>query len=106
MLEKIQRRAARWVAGCFDKHSSVPTILCSLGWPAFAQRRKISQLSLFHKIIYNSSVLSLPSYYLKTERSTLHHHPSTSFNHIPILQHINIASFHNPLKIGIVYPFH
>ena len=75
MLEKIQRRAARWVTGCFDKYSSVSTILCSLGWPTLPQHWKISRLSLFHKIIYNSSVLLLLSYYLKTERSTRHHHP-------------------------------
>ena len=30
MLEKIQRRAARWVKGCYDRYSSVTTMLASL----------------------------------------------------------------------------
>ena len=55
MLEKIQRRAARWVKGCYDRYSSVTTMLASLKWPTLAQRRKIARLKLFYKIINTRS---------------------------------------------------
>ena len=106
MLKKIQRRAARWVTGCFDKYSSVTTILCSLGWPTLAQHQKYHDWAYFIK----SYVIPVCYHYhhitwkLKDPLATTT--PSTLFNHIPILQHINTASFHNPLKIGIVYLFH
>ena len=74
MLEKIQRRIARWVSGCYDRYSSVSAIIASLKWPSLAQHRKVSRLSLFHKIMYDISVLSLPSYYQATQRFTHHHH--------------------------------
>ena len=74
MLEKIQRRAARWVKGCYDRYSSVTTMLASLKWPTLAQRRKIARLKLFYKIMYNSSTLILPPYYQYTCRNTCSHH--------------------------------
>ena len=40
MLEKIQRRAARRMTGCYDRYSSVTTMLSSLKWPTLALRRK------------------------------------------------------------------
>ena len=36
MLEKIQRRAARWIIGCYDRYSSVIMMLASLKWPTLA----------------------------------------------------------------------
>ena len=74
MLEKIQRRAARWVKGCYDRYSSVTTMLASLKWPTLAQRRKIARLKLFYKIMYDSSALILPPYYQYTCRNTRSHH--------------------------------
>ena len=47
MLEKIQKRAPRWVTGCYDRYSSVTTMLASLQWPTLAQRRKIARLHEF-----------------------------------------------------------
>ena len=63
MLEKIQRRAARWITGCYDRYSSVTTILTLLKWPTLALRRKIARLNLFY------SILVLPSYYQYNQRS-------------------------------------
>ena len=35
-LEKVQRRAARWVLSEYGRHSSVTSMLAQLGWPTVA----------------------------------------------------------------------
>ena len=73
-ISMLERRAARWVKGCYDRYSSVTTMLASLKWPTLAQRRKIARLKLLYKIMYNSSELILPPYYQYTCRNTRSHH--------------------------------
>ena len=75
MLENIQRRAAWWASGCYDRCSSVSDIIASLKWPSLAQHHKVTRLILFHNIMYDISVLSLPLYYLATQRFLRHQHP-------------------------------
>ena len=75
MLEKIQQRAARWMTGCYNRYSSVSVILSSLKWLSTAQHYEVSRLSLFHKIMHDTSLLSLPSYYQATQRFICNHHP-------------------------------
>ena len=61
-LEKIQRRAARWVMND-GRLSSVTSMLNQLSWPTLQTRRKLSRLQNLHKIFlptnitYNSSIL-------------------------------------------------
>ncbi len=52
-LEKVQRRAARFVCGDFSKRSSVTKMLSDLGWPTLADRRECNQLTYLYKIINN-----------------------------------------------------
>ena len=77
ILEKIQQRAAslRWMTRCYNRYSSVSVILSSLNWLSIAQHYEVSRLSLFHKIMHDTSVLSLPSYYQATQRFICNHHP-------------------------------
>ena len=49
-LEKIQRRAARFVLNDHKKCSSVTNMLKSLKWPSLEQRRKATRLTNLYKV--------------------------------------------------------
>ena len=49
-LERVQRRAARWVLSDYRRESSVTSLLSSLKWPTLQQRHLLSRLLLFYKI--------------------------------------------------------
>ena len=51
-IERVQRRAARWVMSDFRRTSSVTTMLNTLGWRNLAQRRADSRLVLMYKIVH------------------------------------------------------
>ena len=51
VLEKIQRRAARWVLSDYSYHSSVSSMLEQLNWLPLAKRRKQQRLNLFYQIM-------------------------------------------------------
>jgi len=51
-LEKVQRRAARFVSGDFSRYSSVTEMLQKLGWTSLADRREGNQLTYLFKIIH------------------------------------------------------
>lgn len=51
-LEAVQNRAVRFIASNYDWHTSITSIKSSLSIPSLSLRRKISQLSLFHKLYY------------------------------------------------------
>jgi len=74
-IEKVQRRAARWVMSDYNRTSSVSNMLETLNWPTLESRRKISRLQTLYKGIHNLSALSIPPYFLPTQRLTRHHHP-------------------------------
>ncbi|KAL8602911.1 hypothetical protein ACOMHN_062606 [Nucella lapillus] len=61
-LEKIQRRAARWVVNRHRQTSCVDTILDSLNWPPLQQRRKKARLETFYKL--HHGLVSIDSKYL------------------------------------------
>ena len=48
-LERVQRRAARWVVRRFRQTSSVSEMLEQLQWPSLSQRRRIARLTLMFK---------------------------------------------------------
>ena len=51
-LEKVQRRAARFVKGNYKRESSVTQMKCDLGWQSLEARRAVSRLSLMYKIAH------------------------------------------------------
>ena len=63
-LEKVQRRAARWVLNDYGRFSSVSSMLDQLKWPTLQVRRKLSRLQILHKIHYQQLSLQIPHYYL------------------------------------------
>ena len=64
-LNKIQRRAARWVSNRFRQTSSVESIILELKWPSLQDRRTKAGLETFYKyhniITINSKYAPKPS---------------------------------------------
>ena len=50
-VERVQRRAARFVKSRYSRYSSVSDMLDVLGWPPLSQRGQEARLNLFYKII-------------------------------------------------------
>ena len=122
-IEKIQRRAARWVFSDYSYYSSVTDMLTFLEWPTLQNRRRIDRLSQMYKIIHHHTpAIELPSYfYLHNIRpdkcintniiipasSTLLYHKSFSpntlreWNDLPIsiIEEVSTEKFTNNLFI-------
>ena len=50
-LEKIQRKAARWITGKYQRQASVTSMLGSLGLEPLEERRRVARLVLLYKIL-------------------------------------------------------
>ena len=50
-IERVQRRAARFVKSRYSRYSSVSDMIYVLGWTPLSQRRQEARLILFYKII-------------------------------------------------------
>ena len=50
-LEKVQRRAARWILSEYSRTTNVTSLLSVLNIPTLQQRRQLSRLTLLYKII-------------------------------------------------------
>ena len=74
-LEKVQRRAARWVLNDFSRFSSVTAMLQHLSWPSLQLRRKTSRLQTLFKIIHQDYSLSIPPHFISMSRCTRLYHP-------------------------------
>ena len=72
-IEMVQRWAARWVES--DYTSNVTSMLCDLNWSTLQCRREVSTLKTFYNVIYNTSALKIPHYFMITTYATRHQHP-------------------------------
>ena len=70
LLEKVQRRAARWIFNDYSRFSSVSAMLTELSWPSLQTRHKTSRLKILYKILNHQLAISIPSYYLPSMRAT------------------------------------
>ena len=50
-VERVQRRAARFIKSRYSRYSSVSDMLYVLGWTPLSKRRQEARLILFYKII-------------------------------------------------------
>jgi len=75
ILEKMQRRAARWVLSDYSYYSNVTAMLQQLNWLPLAKRRKQQRLNLFYQIMHGVVSLPLPDYIHFTIRLTKQQHP-------------------------------
>ena len=76
-IEKIQRRAARWVLNDYSRYSSVTSMLQLLQWPTLQERRYKSRLSLLYKVKNNLVAHQIPPYYITCHNETRLHHQSS-----------------------------
>jgi len=61
-LEKVQRKAARWVRNQYSWTASVSDFLRQLEWPPLHQRRLCARLVIMFRIKNNDIAITLPSY--------------------------------------------
>ena len=75
-IEKIQRRAARWILSDFSRYSSVSTLLAQLQWSSLEKRRSDSRLCTFYRILHDSNIpIKVPQYFMSTQYPTRNDHP-------------------------------
>ena len=73
-IEIVQRRTVRWVSSNYFTCDSVSSMLDSLGWRSFEDRRANARLILFYKIVSNLVAVPLPQYINHPVRMTRHMH--------------------------------
>ena len=69
-IERIQRRAARFVRGDYSRTSSVSSITRELGWASLQSRRTVHDLTLFYKIHSGAVIIQFPPELVSTVRRT------------------------------------
>lgn len=67
-VEMVQRRAARWTMNDWNRTTSVSSLLHQLSWQTLEQRRSVSRLCLFYKIVYGYVAVPLPDYIQPIDR--------------------------------------
>ena len=60
-IEKVQRRAARWVTSRYRQTSSVTNILSDLNWESLESRRRKARLSTMWKYVHGHLTINSPS---------------------------------------------
>ena len=70
-VEKVQRRAARWVTGRFHNMSSVSDMLSDLGWRDLNQRRVNGRLCMAYKIVHGLVAIPIGQF-IKVQRDGVH----------------------------------
>ena len=81
-IEKVQRRAARYVTNRYHNTSSVTDMLHNLNWPSLEIRRTRVRLIMFYKIIHHVVAIH-PLDTLLLPTTTI-----TRYNSSPTYQHI------------------
>ena len=80
-IEKVQRRAARWVSNDYSSYISKMDMLSNLGWRSLENRHTDTRLAMFYKIVYGLVAIPLPSYFEHPEVYTRQMH-SLSYRQI------------------------
>jgi hypothetical protein len=73
-LEKVQRRAIRFIKNSHDRTASVTSMQNELKLPTLQQRRQLSRLTIFYKAVNNEVAVELPDYLLISVRETRSYH--------------------------------
>ena len=76
-VEKVQRRAARWVSGNYERLASVSDMIATLGWRSLEQRWADAGLCPFYKIIHGLVAVTLPDYIEPNTRISRYCHSMT-----------------------------
>lgn len=76
-LERIQRRAARYVCHRYHNTSSVTDMMTQLNWPTLQERRIKTRLQMFHKIIHHQVEIPAENILIKSQAKTRSTHEHT-----------------------------
>ena len=60
-LERVQRRAARFVKNEYNQTASVTNLLQQLNWPTLQERRAQAKVVMFYKIVNNLVAVPAPT---------------------------------------------
>jgi hypothetical protein len=71
-LQKVQRRAARFIKNDYSHESSVTTMLSQLNLQPLATRRLLHRICIFHHAYYGTIAIPIPSYIISITRPTRH----------------------------------
>ena len=75
-IEKIQRRAARWIFSYYNRYSSVNNMFTQLQWSSLEKRWSDSRLCMFYRILHDPDMLiEIPHYIIPTQYPTRNDHP-------------------------------
>ena len=77
-IEKVQRRAARYIAGRFHNTSSVTSMLDPLEWNSLETRRNIAKVTMLCKITHNMVAIN-PDFYISSQTSLTRHNHSLRY---------------------------
>ena len=72
MIEKVQRRAARYVMGKYRNRSSVGDMLQQLEWKSLRTRRTDARLCMMYKIVNNKVAIDPANYFTQPIRRSRH----------------------------------
>ena len=103
IIDRIQRRAARWSLCNYDRYSSVTLMQHQLSWQNLQQRRKIARLLLLYKALYDHIALQIPPYYTLSYSNTRANHQFHSFILVPGQISICTVSIQKLSNNGIVF---
>ena len=78
-LEKVQRRAARYVMGRYRYRSSVGEMIKQLEWKSLQLRRKEARLNMMYKIVNDKVAINPDKYFNKPNRTSSRHTQPHSF---------------------------
>ena len=88
LIEKVQRRSARFVMNDYQYNSSVSNMILNLSWDTLEHRRIKSRLSLFYKILHGLAAVPVEQYIQPC--AFLQTRGSHQYKFHPIFSHKNI----------------
>ena len=89
-VERVQRRAARYVFRDYDRYSSPTAMIQQLGWRSLEQRRADIRLAFLFKCIHGLVAIDLSSDLVPQSRELRHGH---SMSFIPIIDTRNYINY-------------
>ena len=69
-VEMVQRRAARFVTGQYNRYQSVTSMVQELKWTSLQQRRQEQRLVNLYKCVNNINAPQIPPYVVRPTRTT------------------------------------
>ena len=73
-LEKVQRRAARFVTNTYSRYQSVSSLIKDLKWTSLSTRRTINRLVIMYKMINKQIAIDIPPEMQRQTKQVRHSH--------------------------------